>query len=975
MKNSSKILSIVVAVGLLVAILGVGTVLAKQIERGDLGQLDASYAPMAVAVVEDTVEWTAEDGAALTWVRPDATSTIFIRDTDLEFLQSGEATWTGFSAGQGAVGNSYNLADGMVGGAETTSFIISTSTPIYKVANPTSTPLAALPTAEIGGTSSVTSGFNAKAGSFTLLTAAADGEDTKVFAAFSFHTPDVHKGRAKVTSTSDPQGEFVTISEVDEDDTNTASANSRLFRGEIHLSSNAANQGTKGDGVWISDGDTVTVTYLDADGVVIDTDTVTADSVAPVISSVVPADGTVTSVANPVISFHVTDTGSGIVATNPATEIRIAFLPVSETADHRRTKVQTTKLAFQPIADGFNVIYADQRSWFEVYRAAGVANNVPFQWEITVSDVAGNIKTLAGSSLDATIDQSKPTVASASTGSATTAVTVIFNEKIDGTTIDAADFTVGGVLPTAAAIDATHATTTNLTVAAQAPDARPIVEVVGTITDLAGNAVDTAAATDKATATDGIHPTISAVTVDTLLGIKDSAVSTTVDFDERLAVNGAIISVVGPSGTSPTGKLTVTAPTPTSRMGTYTVGLSTVTKTGQYGVSVQIKDVNNNATDNLTTVTDETTSSLNSDGTVLTLANGPIADKNFDGFVNAADITALTINGATTTITEVDASARTITVGTAIAPDATVKVSYKYTTAVFEVDQTAPTVVFDPVDDASLENTSPFVRVIFTDEAYKGDTHLTVTLTKAELTNPDLTTTDLLASFSTADNKEYLWAASNLALGAYSLKVSATDEAGNALTDSTSKFTIAARAKHKISLRPGWNMISLPGAPSDSAINTAIVNANVDIVLTYDPTKPGGWLTAVRDSAGNLAGPLTTIDATRAYWVHTTTFDPILVDIPGITAGAQALPPSIPLVAGFNLIPVNTLDLTVTTRDADEYLTGLDWARAYGYDNITNAFTSILPDPAGVDQTTSGRTLTVGQGYIVFLNAAGTLVP
>ena len=983
MKNSSKILSIVVALGLLVAILGVGTVLAKQIERGDLGQLDASYAPMAVAVVaEDTVEWAAaSDGTALTWVSPDATTTIYIRDGALEVIRSGTSSWTGFSSSQGAAGNAYNLADGTVNGATTSSFSIGTSTP-YDIANPTSTPLAAPPVAKIGGSSPFTTGFDANPGTFTLALPADNGAGTTVTADFTYHTQDVYTGsttagRAKVTSTSDPQGEFVTISEVSAIGTTTASASSQLFRGDLKLSSSAAVQGTNNDGVWISDGDTVTVTYLTSAGVAIDTDTVTADAVDPVISSVVPADGTVTNVANPVITFHVTDTGSGIVATNPATVITIAFLPVS--GGNTTTTVSTTKLAFQPIADGFNVIYADQTSWFTVYAAAGVANNVAFQWQITATDVAGNTKTLTGSSLDATIDQSKPTVASAKTGSATTAVVVIFNEKIDGTTIDAADFTVGGVLPSAAAIDATHATTTNLTVAAQAPDARPIVEVVGTISDLAGNAVDTALATDKATATDGIKPTISAVTVDTLLGLAASAVKTTVDFDERLAVNGATISVVGPSGTSPSGTLAVVAPTPTSRTGTYTVGLSTVTDTGQYGVSVQIKDVNNNAIDNLTTVTDETTSSLSTSGLVLTLANGPIADKDFDGDVDAADITALTVGGAATTITAVDAGARTITVGTVILTTDVVKVSYKYTTAVFEVDQTAPTVVFDPVDNASLENTSPFVRVIFTDEAYKGDTHLTSTLTKAELTNPDLTITDLLTSFSTADHKEYLWAASNLALGAYSLKVSATDDAGNALTDSISTFTVKARAKHSISLRPGWNLVSLPGAPTDSAINAAIVNANVDTVLTYDPTTPGGWMTAVRDSAGNLAGTLDTIDATRAYWVHTTTFDPILVDIPGITAGAQALPPSMSLVAGFNLIPVNTLDLATTERDPDEYLTGLDWARVYGYDNTTNAFNSILPDPVGDTQTTLTAgdvdNLIVGQGYIIFLNAAGTLVP
>ena len=67
-------------------------------------------------------------------------------------------------------------------------------------------------------------------------------------------------------------------------------------------------------------------------------------------------------------------------------------------------------------------------------------------------------------------------------------------------------------------------------------------------------------------------------------------------------------------------------------------------------------------------------------------------------------------------------------------------------------------------------------------------------------------------------------------------------------------------------------------------------------------------------------------------------------------------------------MPVATSDLAVTSRDADDYFTGLDWSRAYGYDNATNKFVGILPD-----STTD--TVAVTKGYWVFLNKAGTLVP
>jgi len=145
----------------------------------------------------------------------------------------------------------------------------------------------------------------------------------------------------------------------------------------------------------------------------------------------------------------------------------------------------------------------------------------------------------------------------------------------------------------------------------------------------------------------------------------------------------------------------------------------------------------------------------------------------------------------------------------------------------------------------------------------------------------------------------------------------------------------------------------------------------VDVVITYDPAAAGGWLTAVRGNDGNFVGTLTTVESTRAYWVHTDTFDPIKVDIPGFTPGSQVVPPAFDLGVGWNLVPISTLDLTVTTIDADDYFSGLTWSRAYGYDNVGAKFTSILPlakAPAEVN-------VTVGQGYWIFLTKTGTLVP
>ena len=62
-----------------------------------------------------------------------------------------------------------------------------------------------------------------------------------------------------------------------------------------------------------------------------------------------------------------------------------------------------------------------------------------------------------------------------------------------------------------------------------------------------------------------------------------------------------------------------------------------------------------------------------------------------------------------------------------------------------------------------------------------------------------------------------------------------------------SKFTVKDRSKTTVAMVPGWNLVSLPGEPTDGAIDTVITNTQVETVLTYDPSIPCGWLIAVRN--------------------------------------------------------------------------------------------------------------------------------
>ena len=92
MKQSFRIPSIVLVLGLLIAAFGVGSVLAKQADFGSLGQLDSSYAPAALVddeLDQDEVSW-AVGADTVDYVKPGATSTFYILDNDLATTPEGK---------------------------------------------------------------------------------------------------------------------------------------------------------------------------------------------------------------------------------------------------------------------------------------------------------------------------------------------------------------------------------------------------------------------------------------------------------------------------------------------------------------------------------------------------------------------------------------------------------------------------------------------------------------------------------------------------------------------------------------------------------------------------------------------------------------------------------------------------------------------------------------------------------------------
>src|SRR5690606_23381704 len=128
--------------------------------------------------------------------------------------------------------------------------------------------------------------------------------------------------------------------------------------------------------------------------------------------------------------------------------------------------------------------------------------------------------------------------------------------------------------------------------------------------------------------------------------------------------------------------------------------------------------------------------------------------------------------------------------------------------------------------------------------------------------------------------------------------------AGNEFEDEFD-FEVVERTEYEIEMFPGWNLISLPGAPVNPDINAVLpVGHPASSVLAY---VNGEWRVATRGANGTWEGTLTQIDGTSAYWVQTGAFTPletlVVEPLPSDT------PTTIPVRAGWNMVPVIDVQL------------------------------------------------------------------
>ena len=714
-------------------------------------------------------------------------------------------------------------------------------------------------------------------------------------------------------------------------------------------------------GIQSGTGDLITLTYTDASPTPVATltDTVVVESTKPAFDSFSPSNDFGTQSSRPVVKANVTDADSAVVKTTITIVYAIdASAPFDNVIDNAKSA--------EVVVNTTGTLAAITNGWMAEHRlpaALAPTSDAQMFWWVKSTDTAGNISVsdrqstisnvanpcVAASfpavgalpTLNVTtsasvagcqpyvvrIDFTAPDMNSAKTGIwwdtaktttdkseavATKAkkdrIVADFNENIDGTTVSTSDFTVTSGGASVSIIAADHyaglKTRVFLTLGSVlAADAKPTVKLssAASISDIAGNPLSV----DTLVAADGIAPTLT-VTVDGANSVTKANVVVNFSTDEDATVSNASV-VLKPQATVSTvgGALGAVDPVLVSARSwkvTYTPG-----NAGVYNIYVTASDLSGNA------------------GT-----KGHATDPSNAAAIIFSKDTAIAAPTFSPTTSSDDPGAFIV------------------------IDYTAEG------KEYGLATGGAFTLVA-ADVVTTKDTNKTVTLSAATLDG-----VDIMADINTEDNIKFLYKASGLALGTHKIQVKAEDQAGNknsVFVDHS--FKIVAVAQMTVTLRPGWNLVSLPSDPADPAINSVISSAHpIDTVLAYDASA-GAWQTSTRDTtSGLMVGDLTSVDSSSALWVHTTTFQSLKVT-PKTKIAQGAVLPKIDLSAGWNLVPVIKLDLGAADSTATVYLAGTSYTRVYSYDTLNSKFTAVA----------GGGTMAAGLGYWVYVPKAVSIIP
>ena len=314
----------------------------------------------------------------------------------------------------------------------------------------------------------------------------------------------------------------------------------------------------------------------------------------------------------------------------------------------------------------------------------------------------------------------------------------------------------------------------------------------------------------------------------------------------------------------------------------------------------------------------------------------------------------------------------------------------------------APTVEIKPDKGAkATESLTPYLEITFTgerneygisdgtrttpyykadagedDDPIKTDSHEAIELTKLEVDGEDRLSD--VRSVDANKGQFILAFIEGLSLGKHTVVYAAKDDVGNQLAansagdrEGTYTFEVKARAGYEVDLRPGWNLISLPGTPTNPSVDATLNNLRANTVLSY---QNGEWLSAIRGDDDEWQGTLEQIVGGYGYWVQTTSAETIKTVIPP-TLPNQVLP-TVPITSGWNLVGVIDPEQRAegTASDPDRYFVNVSWRVAYGFNTQGSRWEKILPAPSTDDGANDDK-IKNGAGYWLWSTEPGTLVP
>ena len=756
-----------------------------------------------------------------------------------------------------------------------------------------------------------------------------------------------------VKSQADPTGIAVTLMET--------KATSGVFRLVIDTTADESNADSNPPTLKVGKDDQITLTYKDADPKRTTSKLLKVESTAPVFSELSPANAAAGR-ANPEVEFNVTDGGSGI-GDDEDDDILVIFGIDNDgdgTIDIEEEYAVNDRGSLNEVDGGF---HARQR----LPSSSAAADDSTVYWWARAVDGAGNeavtdrqseiddekdpctVSAFPRGSLDGLdvgnttsiggcqpysikVDNTEPAISSVRTGAfwdtsnkdddnktntdpskaKANMVLVMFNESLDASSVSAGDFEVNDQEPTNAEVFSGAKANVFLTLGSDLdPNARPKVELVGRVEDLAGNRRSSGSVDN---ATDGIAPTLTVSVEGGNRSVTKGEIKVMISSNEDVGTPNVAFQMVDDSGASDN------ADTEDVDEAMYALGSAA-------NVSAVLK------------------SARNYEATYTAPEPGL-----YNVYVTAADATAGNTGKAGVSKGPIDLT------------DDTKAILFEFDNAVGE-----PMVM--PDDETGSDNSDPFITIDFAAEGKEYmdnndvdlDSHGDVTVVSASLGDMDIT-----ESLVTTDNVIFLYKASDLAKGNHTVKVKAMDAAGNE-EEFESTVKIVEREPFSLKLKPGWNLVSLPGTPTNTSLNAVIPSDHpASTILSYD--AEAGWTTAIRSEDGTWIGTLMTIDANRAYWIQTDTFDSISVDIPRISAGTS-VPPTIALSAGWNFVPVTDVSGSMSHGDAvsaGEYFSGTKVNRVYTFNTLMGTWDNVDLEDGMV---------MVGYGYWAHASEAGVIAP